>query len=129
MLSCLNPFTFQDSYRYRCSECGRLFLQRCDMKRHQLIHSKQEPYKCSECGKGIYTYSITDGQTDRQTEVRHEATPTDTLQTGAVQMYRVTVGKVYINTELSEYHRQTDRGATRSKINVIFTQSRICTNV
>lgn len=38
--------------RYKCPECDRKFLQRCDLKRHLLIHSNQEPYRCQECGKG-----------------------------------------------------------------------------
>lgn len=49
----------QDNYRYKCSECGRLFLQRCDMKRHMLIHTKQEPHRCTVCDKGNYEKNYT----------------------------------------------------------------------
>lgn len=49
----------QDNYRYKCSECGRLFLQRCDMKRHMLIHTKQEPHRCTVCDKGNYETNYT----------------------------------------------------------------------
>ncbi|CAG5130864.1 unnamed protein product [Candidula unifasciata] len=37
---------------FKCSDCGREFLQRCDLKRHLLIHAKQEPHRCEKCGKG-----------------------------------------------------------------------------
>ncbi|XP_067656879.1 uncharacterized protein [Haliotis asinina] len=38
--------------KYKCPTCERSFIQRCDMKRHMLIHTKQEPHKCQVCGKG-----------------------------------------------------------------------------
>uniref|UniRef100_A0A2C9M719 C2H2-type domain-containing protein n=1 Tax=Biomphalaria glabrata TaxID=6526 RepID=A0A2C9M719_BIOGL len=37
---------------FKCETCGREFLQRCDLKRHMLIHTKQEPHRCDQCGKG-----------------------------------------------------------------------------
>ncbi|GFR93978.1 zinc finger protein interacting with ribonucleoprotein K [Elysia marginata] len=37
---------------YQCDDCGRKFLQRCDLRRHCLIHTRQEPYRCEICNKG-----------------------------------------------------------------------------
>lgn len=44
---------FQEGTHYKCPYCDRPFLQRCDMKRHTLIHTNEEPFHCSTCGKGI----------------------------------------------------------------------------
>lgn len=42
----------QSQNLFKCNDCGREFLQRCDLKRHLLIHAKQEPHRCEKCGKG-----------------------------------------------------------------------------
>ncbi|XP_029284253.1 zinc finger protein 135-like, partial [Cottoperca gobio] len=36
---------------FSCSECGRGFIHKRSMKRHNLSHTGEKPYSCSECGK------------------------------------------------------------------------------
>lgn len=42
----------QGIVRYECRECGKGFLQKCDLKRHEAIHSGNFPFKCDTCSKG-----------------------------------------------------------------------------
>ncbi|KAK6185915.1 hypothetical protein SNE40_008050 [Patella caerulea] len=43
--------------RFACSQCDRKFLQKCDLKRHMLIHMKKEPFRCEVCDKGYIRQS------------------------------------------------------------------------
>ncbi|XP_077322615.1 uncharacterized protein LOC143956283 [Lithobates pipiens] len=36
---------------FSCSECGKRFLTKGTLKKHQKIHSGERPFACSECGK------------------------------------------------------------------------------
>ena len=36
---------------YQCTECGRKFAQKDNMKKHLQTHTKEKPYKCIECDK------------------------------------------------------------------------------
>ncbi|XP_013413982.1 early growth response protein 1 [Lingula anatina] len=48
----IHSINAKEECRFKCNECGRFFLQRCDLIRHTDIHNKTEPYKCEICGKG-----------------------------------------------------------------------------
>ncbi|GAB5354698.1 hypothetical protein AAMO2058_000141500 [Amorphochlora amoebiformis] len=38
-----------DMRPYKCPTCGRGFTKRCNLKRHQQIHTGERPFKCSHC--------------------------------------------------------------------------------
>ncbi|UYV75289.1 hypothetical protein LAZ67_12003341 [Cordylochernes scorpioides] len=38
--------------RLQCDDCGRKFLQKCDLLRHQHTHQGTEPFRCTVCDKG-----------------------------------------------------------------------------
>ena len=38
---------------YQCSECGKAFSQKENLKAHKVVHTKEKNYQCSECGKAF----------------------------------------------------------------------------
>ncbi|NXC51143.1 ZN544 protein, partial [Penelope pileata] len=36
---------------YKCSECGKGFRWKGNLRVHQRVHTGERPYKCPECGK------------------------------------------------------------------------------
>ncbi|PIO16153.1 hypothetical protein AB205_0094010, partial [Aquarana catesbeiana] len=36
---------------YSCSECGKRFVLKGDLRKHERSHTGERPYSCSECGK------------------------------------------------------------------------------
>ncbi|KAM9385894.1 uncharacterized protein KZ484_007489 [Pholidichthys leucotaenia] len=39
--------------KFICSECGRRFCRRDDLKRHMESHTREKPYSCSVCNKSV----------------------------------------------------------------------------
>ncbi|CAL4130527.1 unnamed protein product [Meganyctiphanes norvegica] len=38
---------------YQCSECGKKFSYKCDLRVHLMTHTGEQPYKCSQCDKAF----------------------------------------------------------------------------
>ncbi|KAH7712714.1 hypothetical protein AAVH_19951 [Aphelenchoides avenae] len=54
---------------YACASCGMSFTLKCNLKRHQLIHTGARPFKCRRCGKA-YTlrYYLKEHSTTHRSE-------------------------------------------------------------
>ncbi|XP_022710559.1 zinc finger protein 16-like [Varroa jacobsoni] len=47
----------EEDERFHCDECGKSFIQRCDLTRHLHVHAGTEPHRCDICGKGYIRHS------------------------------------------------------------------------
>ena len=45
--------THKDEKPYICSECGKVFSQKCHLKRHAQIHTGKKLYQCNQCPKAF----------------------------------------------------------------------------
>ncbi|KAL7386070.1 hypothetical protein ABVT39_003770 [Epinephelus coioides] len=51
---------------HKCTQCGKCFIYRYQLLKHQRRHTGENPYKCSQCGKAFRTTS--DLSTHRRTQ-------------------------------------------------------------
>lgn len=38
---------------YKCGSCSKSFMLKCELKRHQEVHSVKPPFKCDQCVKEL----------------------------------------------------------------------------
>uniref|UniRef100_A0A8C4NAB8 C2H2-type domain-containing protein n=1 Tax=Eptatretus burgeri TaxID=7764 RepID=A0A8C4NAB8_EPTBU len=43
---------------YKCSACGKAFIELCTLEKHMTIHAGALTYKCSECGKAFQSFHV-----------------------------------------------------------------------
>uniref|UniRef100_A0A8D0BT53 Uncharacterized protein n=1 Tax=Salvator merianae TaxID=96440 RepID=A0A8D0BT53_SALMN len=82
--------------KHKCLQCGRSYVEKGALTKHQRTHSGVKPYKCLECGMGF---------TDRQNLTNHER-----IHTGEKPYKCMECGKTFRNRGTLTNHQRIHTG-------------------
>lgn len=51
--SCLSVWSAKKYFRFVCNFCSKSFVYQSELKRHELVHTKERAYHCSHCGRSF----------------------------------------------------------------------------
>ncbi|XP_019899058.2 putative zinc finger protein 735 isoform X2 [Esox lucius] len=121
-----------DSNGYSCSQCGKAFRTRYDLRRHQSVHSDAKPFRCDQCDKSYKSklclkqhYRVHTGERPyvcsycgRSFRIGGSLQAHVRIHTGERPFVCATCGKSFIQSNMLTVHLRMHRGEKNSLCSV-----------